>query len=257
MQQASGRPLHSRMTSRDIRELQLLSYGVGRGTVRESIANAIRLRSYRKGGASVSHQVISCSESSVARHARIRRGVSLWKSTVGTFSTVGRDSKLFSADVGRFTSISWNVTIGAVPHALDALTTHDFPLWSGFGIAEDDVSLGATPRRVWVGSDVWIGCHAVVMPGVCLGHGSVVGAGAVVTRDVAPFEIVSGVPAKRMRDRIPPHLAERILNLRWWDARPETLSAVVWVFRDTLTAESLTALETAIESDAGDASSSQ
>ncbi len=72
-------------------------------------------------------------------------------------------------------------------------------------------------RMVETGHDVWIGHGAIVMPGVKIGHGAVVAAGAVVTKDVAPYAIVAGVPAKFLKWRFPPKLSERIIALAWWD----------------------------------------
>ncbi|MCB1457648.1 MAG: antibiotic acetyltransferase, partial [Nitratireductor sp.] len=71
--------------------------------------------------------------------------------------------------------------------------------------------------RVEIGNDVWIGHGAVIMPGVVIGHGAVVGANAVVTRNVGPYEIVAGVPARRLRMRFADNVIERLLALAWWD----------------------------------------
>ena len=74
------------------------------------------------------------------------------------------------------------------------------------------------PRRVArIGHDTWIGHNAQVKPEVTVGHGAVIAAGAVVTRDVAPYMIVAGVPAKPLRARLAPDLAERMMALAWWD----------------------------------------
>ncbi len=68
-----------------------------------------------------------------------------------------------------------------------------------------------------IGHDVWIGHGAVVMPGVSIGNGAVIGANAVVTKDVGAYEIVAGAPAKRLRLRFPPEISHRIEALAWWD----------------------------------------
>ena len=68
-----------------------------------------------------------------------------------------------------------------------------------------------------IGHDVWIGHGAVVMPGVTIANGAVIGANAVVTRDVDAFEIVAGVPARRLKLRFPAEIVARIEKLAWWD----------------------------------------
>ena len=67
------------------------------------------------------------------------------------------------------------------------------------------------------GHDVWIGRGAAILPGVNVGNGAVIGAGAVVSKDVAPYTIVGGVPARLIRDRFPPEVGQQMDDLRWWD----------------------------------------
>jgi virginiamycin A acetyltransferase len=68
-----------------------------------------------------------------------------------------------------------------------------------------------------VGNDVWIGYRAALLPGVKIGDGAIIGAYSVVTKDVPPYTIVGGNPAREIRRRFPPEHVERLLQLRWWD----------------------------------------
>ncbi len=72
-------------------------------------------------------------------------------------------------------------------------------------------------KRVTIGHDVWIGHGAVLLPSICIGNGAVIGANAVVTRDVPDFMIAAGVPAKILRPRFPSEVAARIMQAAWWD----------------------------------------
>lgn len=148
----------------------------------------------------------------IAAGAQVARG-----SEIGLRTSVGRDAKLQNAHVGRYCSISWNVTIGAPAHPFDHLTTHAFTCQRRFGIVDGDCAMPRPPAEALVGNDVWIGCHAVILSGVAVGDGAVVGAGSVVTHDVPPYAIVAGVPARVLRYRFPPDVIARLLALQWWN----------------------------------------
>jgi hypothetical protein len=81
-------------------------------------------------------------------------------------------------------------------------------------------------RRVRIGHDVWIGRSAIVLPGVDIGHGAVVGAGAVVTKSVPPYAIVAGNPARLIRHRFPEAVVQRLLACKWWNLDEDRLRAL-------------------------------
>lgn len=179
--------------------------------------------------------------SSLARGAQIASGVHLQHTRVGRMSSLGRDAKCQFAEIGPFCSIAWNVTIGATAHPLDRATTHAFPYRRAAGGLGDDAEV---PRpRARLGPDVWVGAHAIVLPGLAIGAGAAIGAGSVVTRDVAPYAIVAGSPARELRRRVPDDWAARLLKLAWWDWPSETLRRHVELFRQPLSDEVLEALE--------------
>ncbi len=153
--------------------------------------------------------------------ATLDAGSAIFGARVGRWSYFGKNSLVIFADVGAFCSVAANVVIGGGRHPTDRVTTspllysasRDNP-WGEFD--------GSLPRReelprTHVGNDVWIGYSAVVLPGVRVGDGAVIGAGAVVTQDVEPYAIVAGVPARSMRLRFDPGDIEWLLGLRWWD----------------------------------------
>lgn len=93
-----------------------------------------------------------------------------------------------------------------------------------------------------IGNDVWIGCSVIVMPGVSIGDGAVVGAGAIVTKDVEPYAVVSGVPARLMRYRFDRETIDALESLSWWDWDDVTLRSRISFFREPLSKEALEAL---------------
>ncbi|WP_439499826.1 CatB-related O-acetyltransferase [Bosea sp. (in: a-proteobacteria)] len=124
--------------------------------------------------------------------------------------------------IGRYGSIADNVEIllGG-NHRTDWATTYPFPalpgLWpAAAGMGGHD----ATRGDVTIGHDVWLGSQAMILSGVTIGHGAVVAARAVVTRDVAPYAIVAGNPAREIRKRLPEADIATLLAARWW-ALPE------------------------------------
>ena len=87
-------------------------------------------------------------------------------------------------------------------------------------------------QRVFIGNDVWIGHGAVILPGRRIGDGAVVAAGAIVTKDVAPYAIVAGNPARFVRPRFPEAIARRLAELAWWDWSHPALQKALADFRN-------------------------
>ncbi len=131
------------------------------------------------------------------------------------------------AEIGKFCSIASHVCINPVNHPMWRVTQHHMTYRRmSYGLADtDDKELFDWRRasRVTIGHDVWIGHGAFVMTGVTVGTGAVIGSGAIVTKDVEPYSIVVGVPARRVRSRFPEETAARILATEWWNWPRERL----------------------------------
>jgi len=157
----------------------------------------------------------------LGRHVVIGERVILREVNVGDFSYFERHGEAIYADIGKFCSIAANTRINALDHPMERLTTHKVSYRPNEYFRYLGVDSGFRERRrakrVTIGNDVWIGHGAVVMPGVRVGDGAVIGANAVVTRDVEPFAIVAGVPARSLRWRFPEATRQRIARLAWWD----------------------------------------
>lgn len=120
--------------------------------------------------------------------------------------------------VGNFCSIGKDVVLGPGLHPLDLISTHLFPSVGFYGIVAPENRIPEPEYKpVRIGNDVWIGHRAVVMNGVSVGDGAVIGTNAVVTKDVPPYAIVGGVPAKVIRYRFDEATIARLLALKWWD----------------------------------------
>lgn len=129
--------------------------------------------------------------------------------------------------IGKFCSIACGAKFlfNCANHSLRSLSTYTFPLfYDEWELDKADVaSAWDNKGAIVIGNDVWIGFEAVIMAGVHIGNGAIIGARAVVTKDVAPYTIVGGVPARAIRKRFDDATISRLESLRWWDWSKERI----------------------------------
>ena len=171
--------------------------------------------------------------SNVSSKARVWGQCKLFHSSLGDYSYVGKHSSLVYAEVGKYCSIASGTMIGMGTHTLNKLSTSSIFTETHNGTGQKWVSKTTVEpfRKVKVGNDVWIGTRAMVMGGVTIGDGAVVGAGAVVTKDVPPFAIVGGVPARIIRYRFPEEVINEVLKHGWWDQTDAFLKEHLQLFQ--------------------------
>lgn len=156
----------------------------------------------------------------VEPHSQLGGRVQFPPVAIGAFSFT-QSGRFNNVTIGRYCSIAPDVVIGAPEHPTDWVSTSPFQ-WNPGHL---DVSRQGEPRPrsfngcapITIGHDVWIGQNAILTGGINIANGAVIAAGAVVTKDVPPYAIVGGVPAKTIRHRFSEELVERLLESKWWE----------------------------------------
>lgn len=137
--------------------------------------------------------------------------------------------------IGKFCSIACGTKFMFTSgnHSLKSLSTYTFPIF--FDEWNLDVknitSAWDNKGDIVIGNDVWVGYEAVIMPGVKIGDGAIVGTRAVVTKDVPPYTIVGGVPARPIRKRFDDETIEKLLKIKWWDWDKEKIEKNISVIQ--------------------------
>lgn len=154
---------------------------------------------------------------------RVCRGVYMSGSHIGYGSYIGNNSRIVSSRIGKYSCIAPNVRTTSGTHPTDYISMH--PAFfstrgqAGFTFVNEQKFDEKTDRahHTVIGNDVWIGDSALLMEGITVGDGAVIAAGAVVTKDVPPYAIVGGVPAKIIRYRFNDEKIEFLKDFKWWN----------------------------------------
>ncbi len=186
------------------------------------------------------HPDCEINESSFGAYVEIGKGSRVNNSRFGDYSYCDRYADIANAQIGKFANIAAFARIGATDHPLHTAACHHFlyrsdDYWDDVG-RDEEFFAHRRSRTAHIGHDTWIGAGAMIKPDVRLGDGAVVAAGAVVTKDVEPYSIVAGTPAKVLRLRQPTEIAERLIALAWWDWSHEAIRQALPDFR-SLTAK--------------------
>jgi len=166
--------------------------------------------------------------SKIDRTARTSTGGNILNSTMGRYSYSGYDCWLINTDIGSFCSISDSVYIGGSEHPMSWVSTSPvFEHGDSNGAPDSFEKFDVPePKRTTLGNDVWIGHGAIIKAGINIGDGAVVGAGAVVTKDVPPYAIVGGCPARIIRYRFESEMIKQIIETHWWTLDDDEISMV-------------------------------
>jgi acetyltransferase-like isoleucine patch superfamily enzyme len=158
------------------------------------------------------------------RRVTLYDNVIVENSAIGDYTFVAQDSRISNTTIGKFCSIGPGVLCGVGKHPSSVFVSTHPSFYSTScqgGIAFVDRSLFGEQAPITIGHDVWIGARAIVLDGVTVGNGAIIGAAAVVTKDVPAYAVVGGVPARVLKYRFSPDDIQRVEASAWWNEDPQ------------------------------------
>ena len=181
------------------------------------------------------HPECEITASDFGAYVEIGKGSRIAHSVFGDYSYCDRYADVANARIGKFANIASFTRIGPTDHPMQQASLHHFlyrsdDYWDE-ATRDADFFAHRQSRLAHIGHDTWIGHGAVIRPEVRIGDGAIVAAGAIVTRDMPPYQIVAGGPASPLRARFEPKTAARLQQLAWWDWDHQTLRARLPDFR--------------------------
>lgn len=166
--------------------------------------------------------------------SRIQSGCQFINSKIGRHSYTAYNCQISDCEIGNFCSIAPEVLIGAAQHPINWASSS--PAFEGVKNSSPKKRFAHFPPpeslRTAIGSDVWIGQRATIKGGVKIGHGAIIGAGAVVTKDVEPYAIVGGCPARLIRYRFDEDTRNLLLQSEWWNLKDEEIEKFAMKIQD-------------------------
>lgn len=169
----------------------------------------------------------NCENSILNAYSRLKTNVEFRDSILGDYSYVSSNSIVNMTEIGKFTSIGPGCYIGLWEHDTD-VSTHSFYLYESSGEFVKGYSNYKKDKiKTFLGNDVWVGANVSIKKGVKIGNGAIIGSSAVITKDVEPFSIVVGNPAKLLKYRYSKEDIELMQKAAWWDLPREKLQQLI------------------------------
>lgn len=208
--------------------------------------NNVVLRKSNIGDNSILADDCFATDCEIGRKVLVERRCMLFNSILGDNTSTGFGDVIRNAIIGKYCSIAWNVSIGGAEHPYHNITTHFFPYDKYYGFVDEgmeDSTFNPYKDKVTIGNDVWIAAGAQILRGVTIADGAVIGAGAIVTHDVGPYEIWAGVPAKKIGSRFDERIVKALVELKWWNLPEQIIKDNLELFRKPVSIELINELK--------------
>ena len=167
------------------------------------------------------------SGSKLSYYVRVKDYVEIRNSRIGKYTSISQFSIINKAKIGKFCSIGHGAYIGLWEHDTD-VSTHPFYLYPHNGaFVKEYKDYKKDLIKTKIGNDVWIGAGAIVLKGINIGDGAIVGAGSIVTKDVMPYTVVVGNPAKYLKNRFNQKDINWLLKSKWWNLSRKDLKKII------------------------------
>lgn len=184
----------------------------------------------------LSSSAIIDDKSKLGNYIEIGDNCVIGESIIGDYSGCRGNNQIWFAEIGKFASIASGVRINAVNHPYERVAQHSFTYMpSVYDLSDSDdeaVYIKRKKSKVVIGNDVWIGHNAIILPGIKIGNGAVIGAGAVVTKDVEKYSIVVGNPAREIKKRFTNSQIEKLEKIKWWNWDHDKIKENLNEFKD-------------------------
>lgn len=161
---------------------------------------------------------VSISNTIIGNYVHLGNNVTISNSEINDHSYVNSNSIIFRTKIGKFCSIGPNVRFGLGVHPTDLISTH--PAFYSNNKAFKtfaDRTYYKEYGNIVLENDIWIGANVIILDNVTIGNGAIVAAGAIVTKNVLPFEVVGGVPAKHIKFRLEKEIRDKVMQSDWWN----------------------------------------
>lgn len=169
------------------------------------------------------------------KNVTIDKGCYIYTASIGKYTYINKNCIIEKSveSIGKYCSIAYGCKIGLGTHPINRVSTHAFSFDKKYKFtSETSFEIATTAPKCIIGNDVWIGANAIILAGVTIGDGAIIGANSFVNKDIEPYSIVTGTPAKHQKFRFEEKLIAQIQKIKWWDWNETKIKENILLFQN-------------------------